>query len=179
MSWFSKKEARKVEGLPELPELPSLPEFPVQKEEQWQAKEEVHSLPSFPNSETANKISQEAIKSALSEKVKPYSKEIRGFDIDEEEYPSSSQNAFQASFLQPLPQKSFSQEPIFVRIDKFQAAMKNLEEIRKQVSEIERYLAEIRGIKAKEEEEIQKWEHEILSAKSSLDNIDKILFSKL
>jgi len=185
MSWFTKKqENSKLPRLPELPDLPNLPDDspmnsfnPAPKPYPEMPREDIHSLPSFPNSETANKMSREAIKSALEiqPKLKPYTQEIdysKQFRADEsedeDELPSISPKRTQES-----------SEPIFVRIDKFQLAIKNINEIRKQIAEIEMYLAEIKKLKGKEEEELQEWEREILEAKNKLDNTDKILFSKL
>jgi len=187
MAWFTKKqETSKLQRLPELPNLPDLPEHnsvenltPPINQYPEMPMEEIHSLPSFPNSETANKMSREAIKSALEiqPKSKPYTREIDStkqlFSVED------SENEEDEELGSISPKKQMSSDPIFVRIDKFQIAVKNINEIRKQVAEIEAYLAEIKKIKAKEEEELQEWEHEIIEAKNKLDNIDKILFSKL
>jgi len=185
MSWFTKKqETSKLPRLPELPELPDLPEDrsiaimnPGIKPYPEMPREDIHSLPSFPNSETANKMSREAIKSALEvqPKSKPYTQEVgysKQFSLED----SENENE-ELSYI--TPKKAVSSEPIFVRIDKFQLAVKNISEIRRQISEIEAYLAEIKKLKAKEEEELQEWGREILEAKNKLDNTDKILFSKL
>ncbi|MFH1711506.1 MAG: hypothetical protein ABH840_04300 [Nanoarchaeota archaeon] len=186
MSWFKKKqETPKLSKLPELPTLPDLPEnnsnenlLPPINPYPEMPQEEIHSLPSFPNSEIANKMSREAIKSALEvePKLRPYTQEIdysKKFAVED----SESENVEQ--LYSRTPNKQESSEPIFVRIDKFQLAVKNINEIRKQITEIESYLSEIKKIKAKEEEELQEWEREISEAKNKLDDTDKILFSKL
>lgn len=183
--WFKKQQKPPVSGLPQLPELPELPEipeqpYPIEDIDKTLApislgNETLPSLPSFPNSETANKISREAIKSALDIKTKPYTQEIGS--SGQKEVGEEEGEAFKS--VMPLPTKFERNEPIFVRIDKFQAAIKNINDIRRQISEIESYLAEIRKIKAKEEQELQEWQQEILEIKSKLDSVDKTLFSKL
>lgn len=202
--WFNKKKEEnksklpQLPSLPELPELPQLPESSIQQTEQFlppPIKEDINSLPTFPNSETANKMSREAIKSALNTKSKPYIQEIDSSGQEEAQKTERSawgergveeRRAFEEgeeeteafNSVIPLPRQSENQ-PIFVRIDKFQAAVRNIHETKKQISEIESCLAEIKKIKAKEEQEIQEWEHEILETKNKLENVDKTLFSKL
>jgi len=187
MSWFTKKqETSKLPRLPELPDLPDLPDndsvnnfSPALKPYPEMPREDIHSLPTFPNSETANRMSREAIKSALDvqPKLRPYTQEIdysKQFRVEE----SESEDEEELPSIVPKRTQE-SSEPIFVRIDKFQLAVKNINEIKKQITEIESYLAEIKKLKAKEEEELQEWGREILEAKLKLDNTDKILFSKL
>lgn len=199
--WFSKKNEEKTNtsALPELPELPELPQqFPESSNRQlspippaksptpparaFQIKENISSLPSFPNSDTGNKISREAIKSALSteKQNKPYTQEIPSGLKEvrmKEENPD-----FGTSMRVSMPAARVVERdssPIFVRIDKFQTSVKSLNEIKKQISQIENYLAEIKAVKSKEEHELSEWEHEILEIKSKLESIDKTLFSKL
>lgn len=213
--WFSKNKedknnARTMPKFPELPDLPSRPAL-IQSADKSSPgpmqKESLPLLPSFPNSDTANKMSREAIKSALTpepqqewdagndmerftpEKLKPYTQEIESeqavnnlesFRVED----SSERKEVEEPVRRPAPVHHLNSaserlEPIFVRIDKFQAAIKNIHEIKKHVSEIEAYLSELKKIKAKEDEELGEWEHEIQNTKNKLDSIDKTLFSKL
>jgi len=80
MAWFKKE--KESEGLPELPELPQENnlKFPSQNElpplEQNQVPEvpqglpeiETHTLPTLPESRTANNFNQQAIKQAINTK---------------------------------------------------------------------------------------------------------------
>ena len=70
-------------------------------------------------------------------------------------------------------------EPVFVRIDKYQEALINFQDIKKRILETEDLLKEINEIKTKEEKELQEWEEEIKSAKEKLDKIDESWFGKL
>ncbi len=192
--WFSSKKKEKTNSLGSLPELPELPDLPFEKPagstqfisknefpqksafSSVSSKEQIHSLPRFPNSDMANKMSREAIKSALESPAKSYAREAdfsgQKEDEDEEDFMAP------ASLPQFKPRSAEKTEPIFVRIDKFQASEKTLAEVKRQVSEIESYLSEVKKVKAKEDEEIQIWETEILELKAKLESVDKNLFGK-
>ncbi len=70
-------------------------------------------------------------------------------------------------------------EPIFVRIDKFQVAQKNFEEIKSKITEIELVLKKIKDVKSQEEEELKGWTEDIEKLKSRLMEIDSDIFSQL
>ncbi len=190
--WFNKKkeDKQKFSTLPNLPELPDLPETRLPEINPiTNAPENLPSLPSFPNSDAANRMSREVIKSALTiEPVKkPYTKEIdfpgRERWIEERSEPVSQREEFDVSSMSQISQLPVSRaqekSPIFVRIDKFQAAAKTINEIRRQIVDIESALADIRKLKAKEEQELTEWEHEILNIKTKIDSVGKVLFSRL
>ena len=64
MSWFKKKEEKKVPSLSELPRLPKLPELPnIRGGELDDSK--IHQLPSFPTNALGEKFSQDTIKEAI------------------------------------------------------------------------------------------------------------------
>ncbi|MCK5449991.1 hypothetical protein KAI32_03940 [Candidatus Pacearchaeota archaeon] len=70
-------------------------------------------------------------------------------------------------------------EPIFVRIDKFQLAQKNLEQIKERVKEIESILGKIKDIKSREEAELNGWTEDVEKIKSQLSEIDSSVFDQL
>jgi hypothetical protein len=70
-------------------------------------------------------------------------------------------------------------EPIFIRIDKFQLAKKNIEQIKEKVDEMEGIIGKIKQIKTKEEEEIKSWSQEIENLKIRLSEIDSNVFSQI
>jgi hypothetical protein len=74
---------------------------------------------------------------------------------------------------------SDSVEPIFIRIDKFQLAKKNLEQIKEKVEEMEQIIGKIRTIKEKEEEDIKSWSDEVARLKMSISEIDSNVFSQI
>lgn len=195
--WFKKKEAQ-VSNIPDLPDLPELPEVPSLEPAPKSApkqftKEEssLPSLPSFPVSETANRMTQESIKSALTlDSKSKYTREIGSPGQQEKEVTFKTvrdpiplvPKKFaipQTRPNMPVQEHEMQKSPIFVRIDKFQLALKNLHEIRKQVADVEDYLSEIREIKAKEEAELAEWESHMLDIKAKLESLDTSVFSKL
>ena len=76
----------------------------------------------------------------------------------------------------PAPRQN---DPIFVRIDKFQAAQKSFEEIKSKVTEVELVLKKIKDVKSKEEEELKGWTEDIENLKNRLMEIDSDIFSHL
>jgi len=70
-------------------------------------------------------------------------------------------------------------EPIFVRIDKFQAAQKDFEVIKDKIKEIETILRKIKDVKSKEEQELNSWSEDIGKLKSRLAEIDSNVFSQM
>lgn len=72
-----------------------------------------------------------------------------------------------------------SSGPVFVRIDKYQAAVQAFNEIKSQLEEIESSLREIKNLKQQEEQDLANWEAEIETIKTRLSNIDQGVFGKL
>ena len=70
-------------------------------------------------------------------------------------------------------------EPVFIRIDKFEESLKIFEATKKQLIEIEKLLAHTKNIKDQEEKELQDWENDLRNIKARIEKIDKDLFSKL
>jgi hypothetical protein len=83
-----------------------------------------------------------------------------------------------ASLLTPAPTHQ-QDEPIFIRIDKFQASQKNFETIKSKVEEIESVLRKIDDVKTQEEEELKGWTEDIEKIKSRLAEIDDDIFSQI
>jgi len=69
--------------------------------------------------------------------------------------------------------------PIFVRIDKFQAAQKNFDSIKEKVKEIESLLKKINDVKSREEDELNAWSKEVEGLKAKLSEIDSEIFDQL
>jgi hypothetical protein len=201
--WFKKKESDRVSRtqipeLPELPELPDLPELPqmppaanqMQAVNQVQKinterddfsviiKDELPVLPTFSNSDVSERISRNMIKSALSvEQPRQYIKETP--QINKEEPRRFVEKSERRTLEIPSRPAVKERQPVYVRIDKFQEAVRNLEEIKRKLMEIEDYLSKIKEIKTKEEHELGEWEKEILELKSKLELIDSGVFSKV
>lgn len=182
-------------ALPKLPELPSLPsEFPEIKENFPKGK--IHNLPSFPNNGTGEKFSQEVIKSAISgeddEDEEEFYRDIQEAKIPKPDF-SSIPKAFSEERRGPIEKRIAPRNmpkemeeprreergPVFVRIDKFESAIKIFSETRDKINEIEKLLEETRELKGNEEEELSLWEKEIQRMKQQIEKVDRDIFSKV
>lgn len=186
--WFRKKEPDKKQNFSESPSLPELPELPQNIEIPslpipiTETKNSLPALPSFPSSETADRISQEVTKSSFERQPKPYTRELSPSGQvawTPEKKDMRIKEVERKRVVEVSPRLNDKAEPVFVRIDKFQNAVGNFNEIKKQLSEIENYLSDIRDVRAKEEHELGNWEKEILELKGKLEIIEKTIFSKL
>jgi hypothetical protein len=77
------------------------------------------------------------------------------------------------------PKFTKQEEPIFVRIDKFQEAQKDFKYIKVKIKEIESVLKKVKTIKEKEEAEISSWSQDLEKLKARLAEIDANIFDKL
>jgi hypothetical protein len=170
--WFTKKET----GDSEIPDLPDLPSFPEQSPSLRTLTpgigEKLPALPSLPNSETGNAYGREAIKAELNTEFQPgipiksYTKEI-----------TPEQKEVEIRRVPEVYQKQ--DQPVFIRLDRFQSSLKNFQEIKKQMQDIESYIADIKSIKSKEDAELEAWSKELAEVKAKLESIDSTLFAKL
>lgn len=179
MGWFSKKEK-----VPEIPPAPVLPEMPKKTD----VKKGLPELPTFSDNLPTKNSNQQPVKSGIAD--------LSG---EKGEQPGSGLPKIPSiSSLPEPPKKSGEQrrtlelnasihdkpvtkqaEPIFVRIDKFQSAQKDFNEIKEKVKEIESVLKKIKDVKSKEEEEISAWTNEIEKLKSRLAEVDSNIFSQI
>ncbi len=67
---------------------------------------------------------------------------------------------------------------IYVKIDKFYSAKKSLEGAKDQLDQIEDLLKKIRDIKMREEQELEVWEKELLTAKARIQEVGENIFEK-
>jgi len=169
MGLFSKKEDKKEETMTHS--LPKLPEFPSFNENRFMVPEPIHKLPNFPSGSIGDEFSQKMIKQAVGDSNKKYVIE------DDEDSQELEERNDTSEFEHPL--KHPKQEPIFIRIDKFEEAMKIFQKTKKKFREIESMLNEIQKLKEQEEKELKVWEKEIISAKEQIEKIDQEIFSKI
>lgn len=172
-----KKEYKKEEfgGVPELPELPPLPEFSSDIKTRSDIKNELPPLPSFPSSYIGEKMTSEAVKHAI--------KGPEEFKVNISKMPKRTREIEETFPVRTSVVKEISPsikpEPVFIRIDKYQNALSQLQEIKKRLMEIDNLLKDIKEIRTREEAELQQWEEEISDAKTKLNNIDKTIFQKI
>ncbi len=201
MVWpFRKKEekTRQISELPVLPELPELPPLPENFETEKLApfkpirpESQPVSLPSFPSnqfpsSQIGEKITQEAVKQAIHAPPAARPKKPINMQFTQKEKPKTIE--IKSSRFKPfaveetssaLSAPSVRAEPIFVRIDKYERALGDIQDIKKKIIEIESLLRDINEIREKEDADLNKWEAEIHEAKNKLEDIDKAIFNKL
>jgi hypothetical protein len=71
------------------------------------------------------------------------------------------------------------EEPIYIRLDKFQATVEAFEDMKNRIKDIEELIVKTKEIRTREEQELEEWERELEIIKSRIDAIDKNIFSKL
>lgn len=182
MGWFNKNEDTEI---PELPELPKLPELPSSYS---RTKELLPQLPSIPSNELGNRFSQNMIKEAVAGEREEEE------EVDEEESqmipsplrrPLTRELTSEKRVRKEIPEdfqeasKRIKEEPIFIRIDKFEESLKIFEKTKDRIIEIEKMLNDIRRIKEEEEKELEIWEQEIQNLKNQIERVDEDIFSKI
>ena len=154
MGLFSKnkKEEQKF-SLSELPKMPSLPRM-----DHYDSDESIPQLPSLPSSSFGEKFSQNAIKDAVSGSS-------WGKGGDEEE--DADESEYETRMMHEPPRKSLVQEdhkrkmdgkrnePVFVRIDKFEESMEVFEKAEKKISEMEELFKRHKEIKGRRRKRIR------------------------
>jgi hypothetical protein len=173
MAFFKSKEDNDRSQLPELPGLPEMPQLPSLPG--TYNKTEVRPLPTFPKTSLGESMGIGAIKSTLDDNSEKDFETRRIGPAEKRTMELSEMN--NSSTRSPI--KSVNKEPVFIKLDRFQDAVKKFEEIKIKVKDIEDSLGKIREIKDKEEEELKSWEQEIQMIKNNVSNIDNSLFSKL
>lgn len=184
MGLFNKKKEVKKE-VSSLPDLPKLPKLPRQDDEEKQ----IHKLPSFPSNSLGTRFSHNTIKEAVTGEEED---ELLADDFLDKDEMRMMQEPARKPLTEEIGEKTPSRlrkleserekgiiEPIFIRIDRFEEALKIFNETKKKISEIERILGDIKGIKEKEENELRIWENEIRSMKGQIEKVDKDIFSKI
>ena len=72
-----------------------------------------------------------------------------------------------------------SEQPFFVRIDKFSETKENFHRINEKMKEMEKILNSLEATKNEEEKELDLWKQDMDEMKSLLRNIDKEIFNKI
>jgi pentatricopeptide repeat protein len=187
MSLFKKKKEVKKEtsSLPNLPKLPELPKFPGPDDKEKQ----IHKLPSFPSNSLGTRFSRNTIKEAVAGKEED---ELLADDFPDKDEMRMMQEPARKPLTEEIEGGTPSKlkkleseieegitEPIFIRIDRFEEALKIFNEMKRKVSEIDRVLEDIRKVKEKEDNELKIWENEIRSMKEQIEKVNKDIFSKI
>ena len=202
MGLFHKKDD--VPKIPSAPTLPKLPEIKIKEE----TRKNLPELPSFPANSKNENFNQEMVKSAITDMSSPGENEVhveipKGVHIVEkpEKKPIIFQNSSMADSIPELPKrpvvremsddkpesasseskisKAKEIEPIFVRIDKFQKAQEDFQQIKDKIKNIEGVLKKIKDVKSQEEVELKGWTEDIEKIKSRLVEVDTNIFNQI
>jgi len=182
----NKKEMNKgANPVPSLPELPKLPDLPEMGDENERNKN-IHKLPSYPSGSLGTKFSQNTIKEAVAGRKNEFPED------DEMEDPPTNEEAQikkpiteEIGWESPLKisrKRGFENagpEPVFIRIDRFEEALKIFNDTKKKFHEIERALEEIKSVREKEEKELNSWENKVKTIKGQIEKVDRDVFSKI
>lgn len=176
MGLFSskKKEANKVDSsgmAPSLPELPKLPESPTRGDAKDSSK-----LPRYPSGSLGSTFSQNTIKDAVSGEARG---DLDSGTDDLRELENSSMMQESLNNRSYLERRRNADEPVFVRIDKFEEALDIFEKTKDILTDMEKSLEKIKKTRDKEEEELKSWESEAVSMKNNIEKVDKDVFSKI
>ncbi len=72
-----------------------------------------------------------------------------------------------------------SDEPVYIRIDKFEEAMKAFEKTKKEIADIEKSLKDITAVREDEDKELELWQQNIIKIKDQIDQVHEDIFSKI
>ena len=197
MGWFNKKD--KKDEVPKLAELPKLPALPPMRNSLPSSPDpnskEIHQLPSFPNNKFGEQLSQNTIKEAItggkgdmvpSANNMPTLPQLNSkltMEIEDEESGIKRNELARDVGISPdIFEKNrhmATDEPVFVRIDKFEESLAIFQKTKEKAEEIEKMLTDIKKIKEEEDKELNFWENEAQAIKEQIEKIDSKLFSKL
>lgn len=117
----------------------------------------------------------------------PSTKEIKGqeeFNFEDISLESNPNKDF--SFTQ-TPTKDFREEkdyyekkePVYIRVDKFEEALKTFEKTKKEIIEIEKILSDITQVREDEDRELENWQKDVLKIKEQIEKVDQDIFSRV
>lgn len=143
---------------------------------------ETYELPSFPDFPTQKEFAQTAIKDAVTDsktflpKFPPMVPKKPEETHAPQPFPIPTLPQFSA---QPklLPRENPNAD-IFVKIEKFHASQKALENTKEKIEEMERQLKKLRELTAREEIQLSSWERDIEAIKYKIKEISKNMFEK-
>lgn len=202
MGLFSKnkKEEAKPKPFQPIPSLPKLPDFPRLDSSgygsDYDGPAKISKLPSFPSNSLGTRFSQDTIKEAVTG-----DEEGDMGNVDDSADDTDEDNGEMRMMRNPMMRRPVTEEmgsnwrspqmpstskagrstmePVFIRIDKFEDAMKVFNEMKHKVSEVERVLEDIKSMKEKEDTELKSWENELKSMKDQISKVDADIFSRI
>lgn len=92
---------------------------------------------------------------------------------EEEEIPFEPEQEYKPS---TMPSRK---EPVFIRIDKFEEALKTFEKTKKEIAEIEKVLQDISQVREDEDKELENWQNNLVKIKDQVEKVDRDIFSRI
>ena len=159
MALFKKKTFPKYPKKPMPSSLPDLPRYESQMEEPEEQEIEQHFMKDY----------------------RPYTPAPEFHEIDmPRRMPSKPELRMPEPMFDEYPQRQMQQgrndEPLFVKIEEYKAAVKNIGIIKSKLNEIESLLGDITRLKQQEDAQLAAWHREITEVKTKLLEIDQKLF---
>ncbi len=204
---------KKKENMSELPSLtsgaPSMRDYqraqlPPIGALNTEEDEEIHSLPSFPDSPMKRGFSQSAIKSAIGEPDIDESSELKEWraqssptnlppinsmtkstrTVEMDEWTPDAMALPKNDMRLPPPPMSMqmsspirdSKRPLFVKLDKFKEAKESLAKISEKLEQMDELLRMIKDIKAKEDVDLSSWARDMENIKARIALVNKEIF---
>ena len=190
---FGIKKKGSAGELPDFPSMggPSMRDYqrtmlpPIESEQ----NEEVHGLPSFPDSLMNKGFSQSMIKSAVEdsdkdlpelpewkeESERPQMKSVKTVEL-EEWSPKTPKKQMNEDLIIPRSTSMNEKRPLFVKLEKFKEARDSLVKISEKLGQMDELLKMIKDLKSKEDEEISSWEKDIENIKMRISFVNKEIF---
>ena len=152
MGLFTKKKEEKSLTLPEFPKLPEFPSYESVLNEEKQEQRPIQGPPRF---------------------ERPSEKEDLGFDLPVRE---GNLPKLRTATLSREP--VVEEKPLFIKMDDYKSAINDLAIIKAKITDAEKILEKLKGIREQEEKEFMDWHEGISRIKDKLISIDEKLFEQ-
>ena len=136
------------------------------------------SFPEFPSFEESSSSDFPAYEPTIGEIKKEVTKsEFPSFDIpSREKKPEPKMFAASQSSQSRMEHSGSEDHMLFIKIDKYKEAMKDVHNLKMKISEAEKILSSLDELKNEEDAKLAKWNSEIQELKNKLMSLDKNLF---
>jgi hypothetical protein len=156
--------------------------------------EEIHGLPSFPDSPMKQGFSQSIIKNAINteetemDSMKEWSPDAvidtpnsDSKMIEMDEWKPSPMPKMPKEIIPPAPKmpqrlSPNTNRPVFIRMDKFKESRETLTKIAEKLDQMDELLKMLKEVKTKEEQELATWEKDIENIKARINFVNREIF---
>ena len=149
-------------------------DFEEEMEDEANESEEMEEMPRLPKGPLTKEI-RAPVRNPSLPSLKEMEKEFQ--PMETLRIPTASKPRTRE--LDRFSQVETNEEPVFIRIDKFEESLKIFDKIKKQITGVEKLLSDIKDTKEQEEKELENWESKLGEMKNQIEDVDKNIFSKL